>query len=199
MSAKANNFNSFMQRSGVCGIRNVTMDYAYKDDSVTFDALVEKYGITRRAVGHCIDYAIINCLVSYNTGILVKKKSHRNQSKHMKVKSVRTPSDKHYDEIFDKRLAYIKNLPDEKVIEIAYLYMANPNMPVKDLAKSLRFSSKEINLLLVKAIKDNLVEEGVIRYIYANSLMKSKSISEFNSRYDYFKKLEDVRKSNVTK
>ena len=53
--------------------------------------------------------------------------------------------------------------------------------------------------MLIKAIGNNFVEEGVIRYIYAISLMKSKSISEFNSKYDYIKKLEDFRKANVTK
>lgn len=119
--------------------------------------------------------------------------------KHMKENSVRTTSDKYYEEVLSKRLAYVKNLSNEKMIEVAYLYMANPNMSCKELAKSLKFSSKEVNLLLIKAIGNNFVEEGVIRYIYAISLMKSKSISEFNSKYDYLKKLEDFRKANVTK
>lgn len=54
--------------------------------------------------------------------------------KHMKENSVRTTSDKYYEEILSKRLTYVKNLPNEKVIYIAYLYMANPNMPCKELA-----------------------------------------------------------------
>lgn len=196
---KKNNFKTFFKNSGVNGIRNVTLAYAFEADSTTFDVLSERYGITIRSVRHCIEHCIINCLVDYDTAMHVKEKSHRNQMKHMKKDSVRTTSDKYYDKVFGKRLTYVKNLPDEKVIEVAYLYMANPNMSCKELAKELNLSSKEVNILLIKAISDNLIEEGVIRYIYAITLKKSKSILEFNSRYDKLKKLEDFRKTNVSK
>lgn len=194
---KKNNFKTFFKNSGVNGIRNVTLAYAFEADSTTFDVLSERYGITRRSVRHCIEHCIINCLVDYDTAMHVKEKSHRNQMKHMKKDSVRTTSDKFYEKLFGKRLTYVKNLPDEKVIEVAYLYMANPNMSCKELAKELNLSSKEVNILLIKAISNNLIEEGVIRYIYAITLKKSKSILEFNSRYDKLKKLEDFRKTNV--
>ena len=117
--------------------------------------------------------------------------------KHMKENSVRTPSDSYYEEIFKKRLDFVKNLPDERVVEFAYLYMANPKMPCKDLAKELNLSSKELNWLLTKAISNNLVEEGVIRLIEVNSLMKCKTSSEFISKCDYFKKLEMIRISKA--
>ena len=194
---KKNDFKTFFKNSGVNGIRNVTLAYAFEADSTTFDVLSERYGITRRSVRHCIEHCIINCLVDYDTAMHVKEKSHRNQMKHMKKDSVRTTSDKFYEKLFGKRLTYVKNLPDEKVIEVAYLYMANPNMSCKELAKELNLSSKEVNILLIKAISNNLIEEGVIRYIYAITLKKSKSILEFNSRYDKLKKLEDFRKTNV--
>jgi predicted DNA-binding protein len=196
---KKNDFKTFFKNSGVNGIRNVTLAYAFKADSTTFDALSERYGITRRSVRHCIEHCIINCLVDYDTAMQVKEKSHRNQMKHLKKDSVRTTSDKYYDGILRKRLTYVKNLPDEKVIEVANLYMANPNTPCKELAKSLKLSAKEVNIILIKAIGNTLIDEGVIRNLYAISLMKSKSIQDFNPRYEFLKKLEDFRKVNVSK
>ena len=192
------NFEKFMQKSGKNGIRNVALDYAYKGDTITFSVISEKYGISKKAVQDCIEYAIVNCLIDYNEAILIKEKSHRNQAMHIKDTPFRTKSDKYYEDLLQRRLNHVKNLEDKQVIEVAYLYMANPKMSCKELAKELHFSSKEVNLIIKNAIENNLVEEDVVRHIYAVSLMKSNSVSNFNSRFDYFKKLEHVRKGNVS-
>ena len=192
------NYETFYKDSGVAGIKNVARAYAFEADTTTFDVLSERFNITNRAVRHCIEHAIVNCMIDYESSVLIKEKAHRNQTKHMNKSSVRTLSDKYYEELFRRRLAYVRKLSNEKVIEIAHLYMANHNVPIKEIARSLNLSSKEVNIVLVRAITNNLVEEYVIRTIYSIALMKSKSIPEFNSRYDYFEKLETVRKS-VTK
>lgn len=192
------NFEKFMQKSGDHGIRSVALDYAYKGDTTTFSVLSEKYGISKKTIQDCIEYAIVNCLIDYDEAILIKEKSHRNQAMHIKDSHFRTKSDKYYENLLQRRLNHVKNLEDKQVIEVAYLYMANPKMSCKELAKELHFSSKEVNLIIKKAIVNNLIEDGVIRYIYAISLMKSTSVSNFNSRFDYLKKLEDERKGNVT-
>ena len=192
------NFEKFMQKSGVHGIRNVALDYAYTGDTTTFSVISEKYGISKKAIQDCIEYAIVNCLIDYDEAILIKEKSHRNQAIHFNDKPVRTKSDKHYEDLLQRRLSYVKNLENTQVIEVAYLYMANPKMSCKKLAKELHFSSKEVNLIIKNAIENNLVEEGVIRHIYSASLMKSRSVKNFNFKLDYFKRLEDVRKGNVS-
>ena len=191
-------FEKFMQKSGKNGIRNVALDYAYKGDTITFSVLSEKYGISKKVIQDCVEYAIVNCLIDYDEVILIKEKSHRNQAIHFRNTPVRTQSDRYYEDLLQRRLRYVENLEVTQVIEIAYLYIANPKMSCKELAKELHFSSKEVNLIIKNAIVNNLVEEGVIRHIYAVSLMKSTSAKNFNYRSDYFKKLEDVRKGNIT-
>ena len=191
-------FEKFMQKSGKNGIRNVALDYAYKGDTITFSVLSEKYGISKKVIQDCIEYAIVNCLIDYDEVILIKEKSHRNQAIHFRNTPVRTQSDRYYEDLLKRRLNYVKHLENMQVIEVAYLYIANPKMSCKELAKELHFSSKEVNLIIKNAIENNLVEEDVVRHIYAVSLMKSTSAKNFNSRFDYFKKLEDVRKGNVT-
>ena len=42
------NFEKFMQKSGKPGIRSITLDYAYKDDTITFSVISEKYGISKK-------------------------------------------------------------------------------------------------------------------------------------------------------
>lgn len=195
----ARNFDSFLKASGVAGIREIAICYAYEADTTTFDVLAVRFRITHRAVRHCIEYAIINCVVHYDTAIRIKEKSHRNQLKHMKRNSVRTTADRFYDEVLRKRLAYVRNLPIKEVEEIAYLYMENPKMSCRELAKEFNLSSKELNLVLLRAITNNLVEEGVIRRIEVNSLLKCKTSSEFIAKCDYFKRIEMIRISNLAK
>ena len=172
-------FEKFMQKSGKNGIRNVALDYAYKGDTITFSVLSEKYGISKKVIQDCIEYAIVNCLIDYDEVILIKEKSHRNQAIHFRNTPVRTQSDRYYEDLLKRRLNYVKHLENMQVIEVAYLYIANPKMSCKELAKELHFSSKEVNLIIKNAIVNNLVEEGVIRHIYVVSLMKSgwKSVS----------------------
>lgn len=198
MSAKRN-FKDFFEKSGVTGVKNVALTYAHGNDTVTFSSISDSFMITERAVQHCIKHAIINCICSYKEALLIKEKAHRNQLKHMKETSVRTTSDKYYEGILRKRLEFVKELPDERVIEVVYLYMANPNLSCKEIADSLNLSSKEANVLLIKAITSGIIDERTIHNIVAISLMKSKTIAEFDSRCEYFKKLNDFRKNNVTK
>ena len=198
MSTKRN-FKDFFEKSGVAGVKNVALSYAYGNDTVTFSSISDNFSITERAVQHCIKHAIINCICSYKDALLIKEKAHRNQLKHMKETSVRTTSDKYYESILRKRLEFIKNIPDERVIEFVYLYMSNPNLSCKEIANSLNFSSKEVNAILIKAITSGIIDEKTIHNIVAISLMKSKTIAEFDSRCEYFKKLNKFRKNNVTK
>ena len=101
--SKKMNFNDFFEKFGVYGIRNVTIAYACENDAITYSILSERYGITRNAVQHCIEYSITNCLVNYKVAILAKNKAHRNQIKHMPKNSIRTSSDRYYEELLNKR------------------------------------------------------------------------------------------------
>lgn len=105
-------FEKFMQKSSKNGIRNVALDYAYKGDTITFSVLSEKYGISKKVIQDCVEYAIVNCLIDYDEVILIKEKSHRNQAIHFRNTPVRTQSDRYYEDLLKRRLNYVKHLED---------------------------------------------------------------------------------------
>ena len=105
-------FEKFMQKSGKNGIRNVALDYAYKGDTITFSVLSEKYGISKKVIQDCVEYAIVNCLIDYDEVILIKEKSHRNQAIHFRNTPVRTQSDRYYEDLLQRRLSYVRDLED---------------------------------------------------------------------------------------
>lgn len=175
MSRGLTNFETFLKSSGLKGVREVALVYALEGDTTTIDEVMVRYRLSKRAVRHCIKLAIVECLIDYATAIMIKQKAHRNQAKHLKETSVYTKSDAYFDKLLRERAKYIETLPEEKIYDIAYLYMANPKMPVKELAKELNLSYEELNIILKKAITDNIVEDGIVSTIEANSISKCTS------------------------
>ena len=113
---RGGNFEAFMKKCGISGIRDVALTYATQNDLVTYDVISEKYQITKSVVRRCIEYAIIYSLVDYNVALKAREKAHRNQIKHMTRYAVFTKSDRYYEGLFQKRLAYEETLPDAREI-----------------------------------------------------------------------------------
>ena len=193
-------FKSFYKKYGEKGVREVALAYALENDDTTIDELCLRFLLTRGAVEQCKEMAIVNCCINYNQAILIMAKSHRNQFKHMADKQVKsTKSDKYYKKLFQKRFEYVKNLPVKKVREIAYLYMENHSMTCKELGEELHLSEKELNMVLERAIIERIVEDDVMRIIFANSLMKCSSPSGLSKMVAYFKELESKRNGHPQK
>ena len=161
------NFERFMQKSGVHGIRSVALDYAYNGDAITFSVLSEKYGISKNAIQNCIEYAIVNCLIDYKEAILIKEKSHRNQAMHYKGNPVRTKSDKYYEDLLQRRLSYVKDLED----------MQKGNVFTSALKDEARMRLREI---------DSHLDQLLSQFQAHQNYVSSEDVSEGYSSYDEF-------------
>ena len=193
-------FKSFYEKYGVKGVRQVALAYALEDDNTTIDELCIRFHLTRGAVEACKETAIVKCFIDFDQARLIMNKSRRNQIKHITNEKIHsTKSDKYYKKLFQKRFEYVKNLPVKKVREIAYLYMENPSMSCRALAKELYLSERELNTILKRAIIERIIEDPVMRIIFSNSLMKCSSPSSLSKMVAYFKELEKMRNESSQK
>ena len=64
-------FRAFLLSNGVSGVRRVALDYAKSDDSVTLASLMEKYNLSSRSIRELLDYAVVNCIISYQDSVLM--------------------------------------------------------------------------------------------------------------------------------
>ena len=167
------NFKDFFTKSGTKGIISVAHAYAYGGHTVTFKGIDDEFQITENTVKSCIKYAIINCICSYQTALLIKNKAHSKQINHMKNFSERTPSDKYYDEILCQRFEFVNNIRDSEILEIVTYFLANHNhLSIDEIANTTGYSEKELKIILSNAIRYNLVDNKTATKIKATSFMQ---------------------------
>ena len=188
---KKRSFNAFLTAEGTDGVKKVAIEYATENDTVTFVYLEDKYNLSSTAIKKVIDYAITNCIVSYQIATVIREKSRRNQLRHCKSGNSTTPSDEYYAKLLQKRLKVVKNFDNEKVLKAVECYLQNPHLTASSVASSLGFSSKELNVLLKKAIIFNIVDDKKVVEIERVSANKNPIIAP---EYELFKCYEMKRK-----
>ena len=175
MAERKKNFTEFLEQEGEAGVENIATIYATTDVFTTIRQMSEEYGITESAVSKILEYAITNCLISYQTCLAIVEKSHRNQARHIgKGESKSTPSSKHYDKLLKKRMEYVRTMRGVVPIRVFQFYINNPllrkynNKIDRNEAKNLKISSCLNNLDLGK-------EKGDIKKKFIESWKKIKS------------------------
>ena len=66
MNKKKRSFKEYLNSTGMDGIKKIALEYATENDSVTLNSLSEKYNLSNSAVKKVLEYAIVNCIVSYD-------------------------------------------------------------------------------------------------------------------------------------
>ncbi len=158
MEKKKRSFKQFFQENGQSGIKDVAIEYATEKDVVNIDSLSDKYNLSTSAVKQCFEYAIVNCLVSYKTAMSMKGKAHRNQMRHISYNVSETSSDKYYDEIFRKRMSYIKHLDNQTISDVVDYYISHSNDSDYLTSYSVGYSVVELNAIIEKAIVFSIVD-----------------------------------------
>lgn len=170
--SKKRTFSSFLATSGTDGIKRLALEYATEDDTVTLVSIAQKYNMSSKTMKKIFEYAIVNCLVSYQTAKFMQTKAHRNQTRHLKEEPDNTPSDKYYNGLLERRLYTVKKFSDKKVKEIVDLYINSPQLSAASVAESAGLSVKELNLVLKKAIIFNIVDDECMNKLFKISLDK---------------------------
>lgn len=193
MSEKKITFKEFLEIEGDPGVRKIALEYSRSDDSITLEGLSKKYNMSNFTVRKLLDYAIINCVVSYQDALLMKEKAHRNQSQHIDDPNTVTPSDKHYEKVLRSRLEFIKLWDDSKVKVIVELYLTSPLDSAKKIAHSQGISKKELNVVLKKSIAFNIIDDNTTRELVNLSVAKAETPKKLSVWKD-LNELIDVRK-----
>lgn len=171
-------FKDFVAELGDDGIRTIAIEYATEDDCVTVAEVAKRHNISVGITKKIFEYAIVNCLVSYQIAILMKAKAHRNQSRHISKKSDKTSSDKYYDNLFSKRLDTVKRFPTDRVKEVVDMYLDSRNLSAKEVGLSVGLSKKEVNIVISKAIIFNIVDDETVYKLNQQALYRVLSRNE---------------------
>ena len=191
-------FKDFLASSGTEGVKRVALDYATEDDTVTLETIAEKYNMSTKSIKKLFEYAIVNCLVSFQTAKSMQMKAHRNQTRHLKEEPQDTPSDKYYRQLFTRRIDYVKQLEDSKVKEIVDIYIKSPQLTAFAVAESVGLSKKELNIILRKAIIFNIVDDETVKKMCSVSLMKTPDYRESGIVSELFRQYKELRILYVT-
>lgn len=192
MGEKKRSFKEFLSASGNDGVKKVAIEYATENDTVTFSDLSDKYNLSSSGLKNLIEYAIVNCIISYKVALFIKGKAHRNQLRHCKKNVNKTPSDVYYQNLFNKRFSFVKNFDNEKVISIVDFYVNNRHLSANTVAESLGLSLKELNIVLKKAIIFDIIDDEKVADLKKASLAK---VEFSNSSFvlEIFKKYDKLR------
>ena len=167
-------FKTFSEKFGIEGIISVTHAYAHGSYMVTIKGISDEFHLTESAVKNCFKYAIIHCICSYQTALIIKQKAHNKQASHIKITSSETPSDKYYNRVLEQRLEFVNSMRDDEILEIITYYLASVNtLSINEIIETIGYSDKELKVLLNNAIEYKLVDFEVATRIKHTSFMQS--------------------------
>lgn len=172
--SKKMNFKGFIEKFDIEGIISITYAYAYGSYTVTIKGISDEFNVTESAVKNCIKYAIVHCIVSYQTALVIKQKAHCKQANHIKNNLNQTPSDKYYDRILEQRLEFVSKIRDDEILEIITYFLASINsLSINEITETIGYSEKELKVLLKNAINYKLVDAEVAAKIECTSFMQA--------------------------
>ena len=137
----------------------------YLKDGRSRKTVAEKYEMSLSAVSKLIDEGISTCILSYHTSEMIRDKTLRIQSRHIRGDKVSLNTERHYKDLFKKRIEYVrKELEVKRVKEIVNLYM---EYHVGVISKITGFSPVEINIIL-----RNCIIYGIVSLDDAKKMME---------------------------
>ena len=180
-------FEQFKRDCGTNAIVKIATEYAYGDDTVTINYLASKHQLSKYAVQQLLANAIVECLVSFQTALVMKAKAHRGQVRHSSERL--TSSDKYYDKLLIERLTFVKNFDKSRIIPVVDAYLKNSSKSAIEIAKSFNLSVEELNLILKKAIIFNYVDDSAFQQLWTLALKKAKHPNETSKILEYYQLL----------
>ncbi len=162
-------FREFIKKFGMEGVKNIAESYDNSDLSITFDTIAADNNLVRDAVTQIIKTAIIDCIISYNTCLQIKQKTHANQARHVRIlRNDISPSDKFYDDLLQQRLENVNEIRDVRAVNTVRYYMENPNLDIQSICKKVGFSKRELSTILKNMIVYDMINDAEV-----NKLIKS--------------------------
>lgn len=171
--------------------KKVTEEYANSEAQFARSYFTENYNVSENCYYKILEYAVVTNLVE---DVIVNKmmnKAVANQNLHSQ--GAGGSSIAKYARMYTQRCEYIAaSFSEEEVKKIAIDFADNPDISKEDFATSCGIARKVLEIILERAIENNVVEDKVFEAIEKRSLSKNSS----KATKDYFVALSKKREAN---
>lgn len=174
--------------------KKVTEEYANSEARFSGSYFTEHYNISRRCFSEVIKYAIETNLVEDEIVFKAMEKSAKNSESHSKGSGGRSRAN--YEKMYARKCQYIAMLVSKKEIEKAVIDFAdNPDISKNDIATAYGWNRKTFEILLVKAIEENIADDRTVEAIETRSINNA-DVEKREYTKDYFTGLKKKREAN---
>lgn len=178
-------FNYFCQ--------DIAEKYANSDGQCAKSYFSDKYDLSHSCFYKILEYAIVENLVSDEVVNLMQVKAIKNQKVH--AENAGSRSILHYQDMRRKRYEKIvSNLSEKEIEEIAKEFAINFQISKKELAEKHGMTIRVIDMILVRAILELIVDDKTFALIRERSLINGNNIKKTEA---FFNELTRIRNRNM--
>lgn len=171
--------------------KRIAESYANSEARFARSYYTEHENISESCFYEILERAVVLNLVSEKTVDRMEKKAEVNQAAHAKGAGI--TSKEKYKELRKKRNEYIIFLYSEEAIaEVATDFANHPEISKAEFAEKYDVSIKVIDILLKKAITENIVSDEIFEKIEKRSLAKDSGLKA----KEFFRLLHERRDSH---
>ena len=167
--------------------------YADRENyDITKKELAEMFEMTPNLVGKLLDYAVINRLVPEATVKRMEDRSVHNQKQHSPDHRKATTAKEHYSSLRRKRVEKeVFGVSEETIKEIATRFANECDKTKEDFALEYQLDKSAIDVILKKAITENICDDETFEKIEERSLKHNNTpVAE-----EFFKQLHERREA----
>lgn len=174
--------------------KKITEEYAKSEPHFARTYFTEHYNISTNCYYKLLEHAVVTNLVEDVVVSKMMNKAIKNQTAHNE--SAGATSVAKYARMYDQRCKYIANaFTDKEVIKVATDFGDNPDISKSDLASSYGVTRKVFELVLVRAIEENIADDRTIEAMEYRSIKNAKP-QNVEMTKEYFAALRKKRESN---
>lgn len=174
--------------------KKVTEEYANSEAQFSRSYFSRHYNISIKCFYETIKYAIETNLVEDEIVFKAMEKAAKNSEAHSKGSGGRSRAN--YEKMYVRKCQYIAMLVPTKEIEKAAIDFAdNPDISKKDIATAYGWNRKIFEILLVRAIEENLIDDRTMEAIEVRSINNA-DVEKRQYTKDYFTGLKKKREAN---
>lgn len=180
---------SYEQFNKFC--KKITEEYATSEAKFARSYYTKQYEISDSCYYKIIEYAIVTNLVNDLIVSKTMNKAINNQKAHSINAGCSTRVK--YSKMYTKRCEYIaSSYSTEEIKQIAISYANTPGVSKNDLATSYGITRKVFELLLIRAIVENIVENNIVDAMEKRS--KQNTTNQDTKEVDkFFEELREKR------
>ena len=176
-----------------CGL--LAKQYANSETQFARTYFCERYNISKNCYYKILEYAIVTNLVSDKVVSRMMNKAIANAEAH--AIGGGNAVNIHYNKMLAQRNNYILlQIPEQTIVNFANDFADNPDISKYDLAEAYEISLKIAELILVKAIEENIVPDHVVDSIESRSIINADK-EDLQLTKNFFKALRQKRDANL--